>query len=129
MAGRLKGNAAVIVLPAFRQWRQALGMPLWLIMEASDLGEAVIYKAERRKPITRATARLLSIALEIPLDLLSRVGPDHEEARAIAARRAAEVRQELTSRNAAREARRFTGINPSREAEHTLRSGATEGGV
>lgn len=94
-----------VSLPFFRAWQRAIGMPSWRIMAATDLADSTLYKAETGQPIGRATARLLAIALEVPLDLLLRVGPDHDEARAVVQRRAKEVQKELTELGAVMDAR------------------------
>lgn len=105
MARRWKPES--IRLEFFREWRGALGVPLWRVMELTDLSDSLVYKAERALPISRSTARLLAIALEVPLELIMRVGPDHEDAREIVRIRAAQIRDELAANRAYIEARRL----------------------
>jgi hypothetical protein len=97
----------LVCLPLFRAWQKAIGMPTWRVMAATDLSDSTICKAEHGKPVSMAVARLLAIALEVPLDLFLSVSPDHEEAREIVRLRAAEVQKELAAHNAALDARRL----------------------
>jgi hypothetical protein len=113
-------------LQFFYAWQVALGMPLWRLMEATELCDAVIYNAARARPISKATARLLSIALEVPLDLLMRVGPDHPDAVEIVRARSAELRLELAVRSAELSARNIifarktkTAVPPAGQAVTT----------
>jgi hypothetical protein len=100
-----------VKLPTLRKWRAALGMPMWRVIEASDLCDTVIYKAERGDNVTRPVARLLSIALEVPLELLIRgADPEDEDMQEFARARAEEVQRELAARSAALEARRMAFV-------------------
>lgn len=111
--GRPRANISSVRTPALRGWRHALGMPLWFLEEISDVCAYTICKAERGAAVSRATARLLSIALGIPLDLLLHVGPDHEKARAVVSERAPQVQQELATHLAARIAKRMSARVPT----------------
>ena len=102
----------LVCVPFYRAWQKAIGMPNWRIMAASDLSDSTLCKTEHGNPVSLATARLLAIALEIPLDLLLHVAPDHEEAREIVRRRAAEVKKELAAYNAELDARRLARTSP-----------------
>ena len=98
----------LVCLPLFCAWQKAIGMPTWRIMAATDLSDSTICKAQHgKKPVSMAVARLLAIALEVPLDLFLYVGPDHETAREIVRLRAAEVQKELAAHNAALDTRRL----------------------
>jgi hypothetical protein len=104
-----------VTLPFFRAWQRAIGMPIWRIMAASDLSDATIYSAQNGRPISRATARLFAIALEIPLDFLLHISPDHEDAREVVRLRAAEVRDELAAHDARLDMRRLVFVRNSAE--------------
>jgi hypothetical protein len=80
-------------------------MPLWRLMEATELSDTVIYNAAKALPVSKSSAKLLSIALEVPLDLIMQVGPDHPDALEIVRTRRAELQVELAARSAELSAR------------------------
>jgi hypothetical protein len=110
---RTRRKADAVYMPFFYAWQKAIGMPTWRVMAATDLSDATLYNAETGRPISKATARLLAVALEVPLELLLRVRPDHEDAREIVRLRAAQVQEELAAYDATLEVRRLAFLQTS----------------
>jgi hypothetical protein len=120
----VRRKPALVRLPHFYAWQTAIGMPLWRVAEATELCETILHKAAKGLPLRKVSARLLAMALEVPLDLLMRIGPDHPEGREIAQARSVEVQQELAVRSAELAARQVAFARRSRSGPGRGRSNA-----